>query len=134
MEFGNARFKYEAGIFVLNHVQWGTENIDYTQAVAWNMTPAEFQRFVQLLHSVIEQDSNYYKLMKRPDKKSYYNDYNWLLSSGYSHLGTYDGIDIFAVLNRVGTSKFLVIELLSRTGSKEFKYSNRIDINLGQEE
>lgn len=133
MEFGNARFKYEAGIFVLYHVQWGTENIDYTQAVAWEMTPIEFQRFVKMLSAVIEQDSNYYKLMKRPDKKSYYNDYSWLISSGYSHLGTYGDIDVFAVLNRVGTSKFLVIELLSKGGILKLKYSNRIDINLGQE-
>lgn len=131
MKFGNARFKYEEGIFTLYHVQWGTENIDYTQAVSWEMNYKEFNNFVQLLGDVLNQDSDYYKLIKKPDNKSYYNNYNWLLSSGYTHLGNYNGIDVFAVLNKVGPYRFVTIELLSKSGNSKFKYNNRIDINLG---
>lgn len=132
MNIGNARFKYEGGILTIYHVQWGTENIDYTQAIALEMTPEEFQNFAKTLAAVLDKDDQYYKMTKKPEKVSYMNNYYWLVSSGYYHIGTYNGVDTFVVLNRIGRSKFLVFELLSKEGESKIKYSKRIDINLGE--
>lgn len=132
MNIGNARFKYEEGILTIYHVQWGTENIDYTQAIALEMTPDEFLNFAKTLAAILEKDDQYYKMTKKPEKVSYMNNYYWLTSSGYYHVGTYNGVDVFVVLNMIGRTRFLIFELLSKEGDSKIKYSKRIDVSLGE--